>query len=86
MVLIEIAGIIAGVLVLISFAFKNLLIIRIINAVGCAVFVAYGSVIGAWSIVGLNGALFCLQIYYIVVFFVKKKKAGNKQVVEEIKQ
>ena len=84
MQLIEILGIVAGVLVLVSFLFKNILIIRGINMVGCAAFVGYGAYLGAWSIVGLNGALFFVQIFFLTKYFLDKKKK-QAEPVEQVK-
>ena len=63
---VEIIGIAASVLVLISFLFKNIRTIRIISIVGCIVFVVYGLLIGALSIWLLNGILILVHIYFLI--------------------
>ena len=75
---IEILGFVAGAFVLISFAFHKILLIRLVSIIAAVLFVAYGVVAEAWSILALNAALIIIHIIYIIVYFVKKeeKKGG----------
>lgn len=73
---IEFVGIMASVFVLISFVFKNQLIIRSINLVGCVLFVIYGLLIHSLSIWILNGVLIFIQCYYIVKYILSNKKSN----------
>jgi len=59
----EIIGILATILVLISFTQSDVKKIRYINIVGCILFVTYGLLIGAFSVWLLNGACLILHIY-----------------------
>ena len=59
----EIMGIIATLFVLLSFLFTSEKRIRQINAVGAAIFVAYGIIIMAHSVYILNGALVVIHMY-----------------------
>lgn len=70
----EFVGIMASVFVLISFIFKNQLLIRCVNLVGCIVFVVYGILIKSLSIWLLNGILIFIQCYYIFKLFYDKRK------------
>lgn len=59
---IEIIGVLASILVLISFAMKNERGIRKINILGAVTFVIYGLMINAFSIWFLNGVLVLLHL------------------------
>ena len=62
----EILGIIASIIVLISFLFKGETNIRIINIFGAIFFVIYGLSINAFSVWFLNGALIIIHIYKLL--------------------
>ena len=68
----EALGIISSVLVLISFLFSNMKIIRLINIVACIVFIIYGILINSFSVIFLNTALIIVHIIKII------KEKGNK--------
>lgn len=59
----EIIGILAGLVVLLSFIPKELKYIRIINIIGCILFVIYGVGINSISIWLTNGILGLIHIY-----------------------
>ena len=59
----EIIGILAGIIVLLSFIPKELIYIRIINIIGCILFVIYGFGINSISIWLTNGILGVIHIY-----------------------
>ncbi len=61
----EVLGIIASLLVLVSFTFNNIKLIRVINIIGCILFVIYGLLINSFSVWFLNGALILVHIYYL---------------------
>lgn len=60
--MIEILGILASVMVLISFFMKSEKKIRVINIVGAVMFVIYGIIINAFSVWFLNLALVATHI------------------------
>lgn len=62
----EIIGILAGIVVLLSFIPKKLEYIRIINILGCILFVIYGIGINSISIWLTNGVLGIIHIYRLV--------------------
>lgn len=68
-------GFLAGVLVLLSFVFKNIKQIRITNIIAAIVFVIYGVMIGedGLPIIFTNGALVLLHSYYLFKMFTKEK-------------
>ncbi|WP_346882823.1 uroporphyrinogen decarboxylase [uncultured Algibacter sp.] len=65
---VEWMGYIAMVTVLISFMMKSVLKLRIVNAVGCLLFVLYGLMLQPLSkpIIITNIAIFCINIYFII--------------------
>lgn len=68
---VEAIGIIATVIILIGFLFKNPKYIRTINIFGCIVFVIYGVLINSVSVWLVNGALVFVHIYHLL-----KKERG----------
>ncbi|RQO30124.1 uroporphyrinogen decarboxylase [Taibaiella sp. KBW10] len=70
---VEIVGYFAMALLVISFIPKQLKIVRIINLVGCILFVAYGILLGwKYPIIISNGLIGLIQIYHL---FLAKKTA-----------
>lgn len=63
----EIVGYLASLIVLISFLMKNMKTLRIINSIGCVLFVAYGILLNfSIPIVITNVAIVAINIYYLV--------------------
>lgn len=65
----EIIGYLASLFVLLSFFNKDLRKLRIVNSVGCALFVAYGVLLGSIPIIITNVAILLVNSYYL---FLKK--------------
>ena len=70
-------GIIASAFVLVSFLTSNQIRTRIINLVGCVVFVIYGLILPAYSTAFMNAALIVVHIVYLVKDFKARKKNNN---------
>ncbi|PNW27397.1 uroporphyrinogen decarboxylase [Formosa algae] len=67
----EWVGYIASFFLLISFTMKDVAKLRIINSVGCALFVTYGFMLQtSWPVVITNGSIMLINFYYL---FLKKK-------------
>ena len=62
----EILGVIATIIVLISFLLKGENKIRVVNIIGAVCFVIYGLGIGAFSVWLLNGILVLVHIYKLI--------------------
>ncbi|NME70012.1 uroporphyrinogen decarboxylase [Flammeovirga aprica JL-4] len=62
----EYVGYLASLLLMISFALKNVKLLRMVNTVGCIVFVIYGIMLSAWPIVITNGFIAAINIFYLV--------------------
>ncbi|MCU0104808.1 YgjV family protein [Acholeplasma vituli] len=69
--IVELFGILAGTLVLISFLMKSERQIRFINIIGCVIFVVYDIMISSVSVVVLNVGL---TLVHIVKLSRKKEK------------
>lgn len=73
MFFIEIIGIIATLFVVISFTFKNLRTVRIVNLIGSVLFIVYGvllalnagTIIGFISIIAVNVALLGINGFHL---------------------
>lgn len=60
-------GYLASTFLLLSFTMKHVVKLRIINSVGCALFVVYGLMLQiAWPVVITNGAIFFVNMYYLL--------------------
>ena len=67
-------GMIASAIVLISFLTSNQIKTRIINSVGCVVFVVYGLILPAYSTAFMNAAMLVVHIVFLTKYFVKRRK------------
>ena len=78
-------GLIASAIVLISFLTSNQIKTRIINMVGCVVFVVYGFLLPAYSTALMNLAMFVVHIVFLTRHFIKKhkQKTAGQDVKEE---
>lgn len=63
--MIELIGILATMLVLISFLMENELHIRVVNIFGAILFVVYGILISSLSVWLLNGVLIFIHLHRI---------------------
>ncbi len=68
---VEVIGYLASLGVLASFMFKNMRKLRIVNTIGCILFIMYGLQMPTLRI-GLpiiitNAAIVCLNIYYLFI-------------------
>lgn len=61
----ESIGIIATLFVVLAFAMTGEIRIRILDAVGAALFIVYGITIHSFSTILLNAILVCIHIYKI---------------------
>ncbi len=66
----EIIGYLASLFVLLSFLFKDIRTLRIVNSIGCACFVIYGVLLSSIPVIVTNVAILIINAYYL---FVKKQ-------------
>lgn len=70
-------GIVASAFILVSFLFTKQTITRIINMIGCVVFVVYGLLLPTYSTAFMNGALFIVHIVYLIKDYLARKKNND---------
>ncbi|MDR2685151.1 MAG: hypothetical protein LBB23_00050 [Rickettsiales bacterium] len=76
--LIESIGIIAGVIVAISFIFKDRRL-RLLNIIGAALFILYGMFIESYPIMGLNAFAIIVNAYKVLEFnYANRKNRSSK--------
>lgn len=63
----EIIGYLASFFVLLSFFNKDLRKLRLVNSLGCALFVTYGILLGSIPIIITNIAILLVNGYYLLV-------------------
>lgn len=76
---VEILGIVATLIILISMScktmtYKGSLVMRITNIVGSALFTAYGFILPAYSTGVLNAILIIVNTYHLINLIVEHKK------------
>lgn len=76
--MIEVIGLSASLIVLLSFLYDDGIWIRLINMVGCILFVVYGVLLGAFSIWFMNGIVFFIHIYKLHKLNKEKKIDSSK--------
>ncbi|MCT4583063.1 MAG: YgjV family protein [Flavobacteriales bacterium] len=62
----EWVGYAASLGVLVSFLMKDIKVLRVVNSVGCALFVAYGFMLGSIPIIVTNVAILVVNAYYLL--------------------
>jgi len=68
----EMIGYLGSVLVGISLMMPSLVRLRIINSIGCLVFVLYGILIHAYPVAILNGFIFAINLFHLTRMFRQK--------------
>lgn len=63
--MIELLGMIGSVVILVSFMFKKEKTIRTVNGIGSLIYIVYGTLIKAPSVIVLNIAMVLVQLYYL---------------------
>ncbi|MGL4907921.1 MAG: hypothetical protein ACRC9X_04990 [Bacteroidales bacterium] len=60
-------GYIATGLLILSFSFKNVMWIRIVNTAGCFAFCTYSAIIGAWPVFIGNAFIIIINFYHLLI-------------------
>ena len=77
----EVIGYLASLFVLLSFFNKDMRKLRIVNSVGCGLFVVYGIMLGSIPIIITNVAILAVNGYYL---FIKKEPVRPVEEVENL--
>ena len=75
---IDILGYIGMVIVVTSFFFKNIKLIRIVNMAGCVLCTIYGFITNTYPTAALNIALFIVNIIMLAEPVIKDKRKQKK--------
>ncbi|WP_038176642.1 MULTISPECIES: YgjV family protein [Vibrio] len=78
--MVEILGYAASIMVAISLTMKDIVKLRVLNFIGCALFTAYGLMIDAWPVVVTNGFIACVNVYFLAKMQIEKKSEQVKNV------
>ncbi|WNJ94890.1 hypothetical protein RND59_12195 [Vibrio ruber] len=62
---VEIIGYAASLMVALSFTMKDIVKLRIVNCIGCLLFVTYGLIIDSWPVTLANLFITGANIYYL---------------------
>ena len=62
----EILGYVASGMLLISFMMKRMLYLRLLNTVGCLLFIWYAVLIDARPVIVTNAAIVLVNLYYLI--------------------
>ncbi|MCG9629951.1 MULTISPECIES: YgjV family protein [Vibrio] len=76
--MVEILGYAASIMVAISLTMKDIVRLRVLNFIGCALFTAYGVMIDAWPVVATNGFIAIVNIYFLAKMQKEKKTEALK--------
>ena len=76
-------GLIASVIILISFLTSNQIRTRIINSIGCVVFVVYGFLLPTYSTAFMNLAMLVVHAVFLTKYFIKKRKEKKSKPEEK---
>ncbi|EJG2020865.1 YgjV family protein [Vibrio parahaemolyticus] len=71
--MVEILGYAASIMVAISLTMKDIVKLRILNFIGCALFTVYGLMIDSWPVVLTNGFIACVNVYFLAKMQQEKK-------------
>ncbi|MFB9136783.1 YgjV family protein [Vibrio sp. AK197] len=77
--MVEMIGYAASIMVALSLTMKDIKKLRVINFIGCALFAAYGLMIGAWPVVVTNGFIACVNVYFLTKMQQEKKAQSKLQ-------
>lgn len=71
--LIEWVGYAASVMIAISLIMTSIVKLRVINTIGCILFVIYGFSVGAYPVAIVNAFIIFVNLYYIYKIYQEKK-------------
>lgn len=69
----EYIGYAASITVLIAFLMKNIQTLRIVNSVGCILFIIYGAMLPSVPVIATNAAIVLINCYYL---FLKRRETA----------
>lgn len=76
--IIEALGILASLVIISAFLFKDIKIIRILDGVGAAMYIVYGVLTHSYANIFLNTVLVIIQIYHLIKLSKNDTKTDKK--------
>ncbi|RJX75676.1 hypothetical protein DZ860_03090 [Vibrio sinensis] len=73
----EILGYAASIMVALSLMMKDIVKLRVLNFLGCALFTLYAVMIGAWPVAATNGFIACVNVYYLIKLYNEKHSMAS---------
>ena len=67
-------GIVASIFILVSFLTSNQIKTRLINSVGCVVFIVYGFLLPAYSTAFMNLAMLIVHVVFLTKYIIKRRR------------
>ena len=74
---IELLGYASSIMVAISLTMKDIVLLRVLNFIGCVLFTTYGFMIDAMPVVVTNGFISCVNIYFLVKMHQERSKQND---------
>ncbi|USD67991.1 hypothetical protein [Vibrio sp. SCSIO 43136] len=74
--MVEILGYASSVMVAVSLMMKDIVLLRILNFIGCALFTTYGLMIDAMPVAATNGFIACVNVYFLAKLYSERKSAS----------
>ncbi|PJC87356.1 hypothetical protein CSW98_05510 [Vibrio sp. HA2012] len=74
--MVEMIGYAASIMVAISLSMKHIVALRVLNLVGCSLFIAYGLYVGALPVVVANSYIACINLYFLFRQYQETKAAS----------
>ncbi len=62
---VEWVGYAASALIVVSLIMTSVVKLRIVNTAGCALFVVYGLIVGAYPVAIANALIVCINLYHL---------------------
>ena len=82
----ELLGYLASLFVAISLMMRSLTRLRVINLVGCLLFVVYGLIIGAYPVAVMNSFILLVNLYHLQQSFKATAAAQETAVTPALQQ
>lgn len=76
-------GLVASAIILVSFLTSNQIKTRIINSVGCVVFVVYGILLPSYSTAFMNSAMLIVHAVFLTKYIINKRKQKKEETEKE---
>ena len=77
----EILGWCATILVAVSFLFKNIVTLRLVNSLSCMLWLVYGFFLHSYPVITVNVIILIIQGYWLIKIWLDNKDKGTDIIV-----